>query len=47
MAGWFAAGVTAVGFGGNLLVPAATGYFEKVREVAQAYMEKFKAIKGE
>ncbi|MDU2466167.1 MAG: bifunctional 2-keto-4-hydroxyglutarate aldolase/2-keto-3-deoxy-6-phosphogluconate aldolase, partial [Enterococcus faecalis] len=30
----------------NLLAPAATGDFEKVREVAQAYMEKFQAIKG-
>ncbi|TKK79006.1 bifunctional 2-keto-4-hydroxyglutarate aldolase/2-keto-3-deoxy-6-phosphogluconate aldolase, partial [Enterococcus faecalis] len=46
MAEWFAAGVTAVGVGGNLLAPAATGDFEKVREVAQAYMEKFQAIKG-
>lgn len=46
MAEWFAAGVTAVGFGGNLLAPATTGDFEKVREVAQAYMEKFQAIKG-
>jgi len=41
-----APGVTAVGVGGNLLAPAATGDFEKVREVAQAYMEKFQAIKG-
>ena len=46
MAEWFDAGVTAVGVGGNLLAPAATGDFEKVREVAQAYMEKFQAIKG-
>ena len=46
MAEWFAAGVTAVGVGGNLLAPAATGDFEKVREVAQTYMEKFQAIKG-
>ena len=46
MAEWFDAGVTAVGVGGNLLAPAATGDFEKVREVAQDYMEKFQAIKG-
>ena len=46
MAEWFDAGVTAVGVGGNLLAPAATGDFEKVREVAQAYMEKFQAIIG-
>ena len=36
--------MTAVGVGGNLLAPA--GDFEKVREVAQAYMEKFKQSKG-
>ena len=29
MAEWFDAGVTAVGVGGNLLAPAATGDFEK------------------
>ena len=40
MAEWFDAGVTAVGVGGNLLAPAATGDFEKVREVAQAIVDK-------
>ncbi len=41
MAEWFDAGVTAVGVGGNLLAPAKQlGILKKVREVAQAYMEK-------
>lgn len=46
MADWFNAGVVAVGVGGNLLAPAATGDFEKVTEVARQYSAKFKEIKG-
>ncbi len=37
LADWFAAGVVAVGVGGNLLAPAAIGDFEKVTEVATQY----------
>lgn len=43
---WFDAGVIAVGVGGNLLAPAATGDFDKVTEVARQYAEKFAEIKG-
>lgn len=41
----FAAGVVAVGVGGNLLAPAATGDFEKVTEVATQYADKLKSIR--
>lgn len=43
---WFKAGVVAVGVGGNLLKPAATGDFDKVTEVAKEYAAKLKEIKG-
>lgn len=43
---WFAAGVVAVGVGGNLLAPAATGDFAKVTEVAKLYAQRYKEIKG-
>ncbi len=46
MADWFKAGVVAVGVGGNLLAPAATGDFDKVTEVAKQYVAKFNEIKG-
>lgn len=46
MADWFAAGVVAVGVGGNLLAPAATGDFEKVTEVAKQYAARYAEIKG-
>ena len=39
-------GVIAVGVGGNLLAPAATGDFDKVTEVARQYADKFAEIKG-
>ncbi|MCA6742570.1 bifunctional 4-hydroxy-2-oxoglutarate aldolase/2-dehydro-3-deoxy-phosphogluconate aldolase [Enterococcus durans] len=45
MQDWFAAGVVAVGVGGNLLAPAATGDFEKVTEVATQYADKLKSIR--
>lgn len=45
MQDWFAAGVVAVGVGGNLLAPAATGNFEKVTEVATQYADKLKSIR--
>jgi 2-dehydro-3-deoxyphosphogluconate aldolase/(4S)-4-hydroxy-2-oxoglutarate aldolase len=44
---WFDAGVIAVGVGGNLLAPAATGDFDKVTEVARQYADKFAEIKGQ
>ena len=45
MQDWFAAGVVAVGVGGNLLAPAAIGHFEKVTEVATQYADKLKSIR--
>ncbi|MGH1866087.1 bifunctional 4-hydroxy-2-oxoglutarate aldolase/2-dehydro-3-deoxy-phosphogluconate aldolase [Enterococcus durans] len=45
MQDWFVAGVVAVGVGGNLLAPAATGDFEKVTEVATQYADKLKSIR--
>lgn len=45
MQDWFAAGVVAVGVGGNLLAPAAIGDFEKVTEVATQYDDKLKSIR--
>lgn len=45
MQDWFAAGVVAVGVGGNLLAPAATGDLEKVTEVATQYADKLKSIR--
>lgn len=43
---WFDAGVVAVGVGGNLLAPAATGDFTKVTEIAQQYAAKLAEIRG-
>lgn len=43
---WFAAGVVAVGVGGNLLAPVKTGDFNKVTETAKEYMTKYYEIKG-
>ncbi|MDU5332880.1 bifunctional 2-keto-4-hydroxyglutarate aldolase/2-keto-3-deoxy-6-phosphogluconate aldolase [Enterococcus sp.] len=43
---WFDAGVVAVGVGGNLLAPAATGDFTKVTEIAQQYAAKLVEIRG-
>lgn len=45
MQDWFVAGVVAVGVGGNLLAPAATGDLEKVTEVATQYADKLKSIR--
>lgn len=45
MEDWFKAGVVAVGVGGNLLAPAKTGDFDKVTEMAAAYMSKYAEIK--
>lgn len=44
MSDWFAAGVVAVGVGGNLLKPAETGDFVAVEAIAQQYAETFKTI---
>ncbi|MCQ9210432.1 bifunctional 4-hydroxy-2-oxoglutarate aldolase/2-dehydro-3-deoxy-phosphogluconate aldolase [Granulicatella seriolae] len=46
MSDWFEAGVVAVGVGGNLLAPVASGDFAKVKETAQAYTDKLKEIRG-
>lgn len=46
MEAWFKAGVVAVGVGGNLLAPAATGDFAKVTAIAQEYTAKYREIKG-
>ncbi|MFV0557190.1 MAG: bifunctional 4-hydroxy-2-oxoglutarate aldolase/2-dehydro-3-deoxy-phosphogluconate aldolase [Enterococcus sp.] len=46
MEAWFNAGVVAVGVGGNLLAPAATGDFAKVTAIAQEYAAKYREIKG-
>lgn len=46
MSDWFKAGVVAVGVGGNLLAPAKTGDFDKVTEMAAAYMAKYAEIKA-
>ncbi|WP_429958640.1 bifunctional 4-hydroxy-2-oxoglutarate aldolase/2-dehydro-3-deoxy-phosphogluconate aldolase [Enterococcus sp. AZ196] len=43
---WINAGAVAVGVGGNLLAPAATGEFEKVTEIASQYMTRYQEIKG-
>lgn len=43
---WFDAGVVAVGVGGNLLAPAATGDFAKVTEIAQQYAAMLAEIRG-
>lgn len=45
MAEWFKAGVVAVGVGGNLLAPAATGDFAGVTAVAKQYSAKLAEIR--
>lgn len=41
---WFKAGVVAVGVGGSLLAPAATGDFVAVTKNAKEYVEKYKGL---
>lgn len=41
---WFAQGALAVGVGGSLLAPAATGEFDKITQLAQQYSNAFKEI---
>jgi Entner-Doudoroff aldolase len=43
---WLNAGVTAIGVGGNLLAPAATGDFDQVTAIAKQYVAKYQAIRG-
>ena len=43
---WLNAGVVAIGVGGNLLAPAATGDFEQVTAIAKQYVAKYQAIRG-
>ena len=43
---WFAAGVVAVGVGGNLLAPVKDGDFEAVTKIAKQYVAKYDGIKG-
>ncbi|WP_404330325.1 bifunctional 4-hydroxy-2-oxoglutarate aldolase/2-dehydro-3-deoxy-phosphogluconate aldolase [Mesobacillus maritimus] len=43
---WIKNGCVAVGVGGNLVAPAKTGEFEKITELAQAYVEKVQAARG-
>ena len=45
MSEWFAAGVTAVGVGGNLLAPAAVGDYEQVTAIARQYAQTLLAIR--
>ncbi|MGX7047409.1 ketohydroxyglutarate aldolase [Lactococcus piscium] len=44
MADWFKAGVIAVGAGGNLLAPAASGDYAGVTAMAKQYAEKYAEI---
>ena len=44
MADWFKAGVIAVGAGGNLLAPVASGDYAGVTEMAKQYAEKYAEI---
>lgn len=46
MRDWLEAGVVALGVGGNLLAPVASGDFAKVSENARAYADKLKEIRG-
>jgi len=46
MQDWFAQGALAVGVGGSLLAPAATGDFDKITELAQQYSDMLKKIRG-
>ncbi|OLS40956.1 bifunctional 4-hydroxy-2-oxoglutarate aldolase/2-dehydro-3-deoxy-phosphogluconate aldolase [Bacillus sp. MRMR6] len=43
---WIKNGCVAVGIGGNLVAPAKTGEFEKITELAKAYVEKVQAARG-
>ena len=43
---WLNAGVTAIGVGGNLLAPAATGDFDQVTAIAKQYVAKYQSIRG-
>jgi 2-dehydro-3-deoxyphosphogluconate aldolase / (4S)-4-hydroxy-2-oxoglutarate aldolase len=43
---WIKNGCVAVGVGGNLVAPAKQGEFEKITELAQAYVEKVRAARG-
>jgi len=42
---WIKNGCVAVGVGGNLVAPAKTGDFDKITELAQAYVEKVQAAR--
>jgi 2-dehydro-3-deoxyphosphogluconate aldolase / (4S)-4-hydroxy-2-oxoglutarate aldolase len=42
---WIKNGCVAVGVGGNLVAPAKTGEFEKITEIAQAYVEQVQAAR--
>lgn len=42
---WFAAGVVAVGVGGSLLAPAASGDFAGVTQNAKVYVDKYNSLK--
>jgi 2-dehydro-3-deoxyphosphogluconate aldolase/(4S)-4-hydroxy-2-oxoglutarate aldolase len=44
---WFAHGCSAVGVGGNLLVPAKIGDFNSITNLAEQYIHKLKAIRGD
>lgn len=44
---WFANGSVAVGVGGSLLAPAKTGDFDKITNLAQQYVQRLKAIRGD
>lgn len=44
MQDWFAKGALAVGVGGSLLAPAATGDFDQITQLARQYSDAFKEI---
>ncbi len=43
---WIQNGCVAVGVGGNLVAPAKTGEYEKITELARAYVKKVQAARG-
>lgn len=43
---WIQNGCVAVGVGGNLVAPAKTGEYEKITELARAYVKKIQAARG-
>ncbi|WP_077302585.1 bifunctional 4-hydroxy-2-oxoglutarate aldolase/2-dehydro-3-deoxy-phosphogluconate aldolase [Virgibacillus pantothenticus] len=45
MIDWFNAGAIAVGVGGSLLAPAASGNFDEVTKLAKQYKEKYQEIR--